>query len=137
MNRYANNIGALNQELTNKFWESIKYVQIAEEVKKSIKKVLNESFNNIEVGTCSKEADPEGLLDGVTDIEFEERCGTDLFIVFDKSQLQFGSTLSSVLLVKRREDASKDEIRQYEQDRRRYWAVFGSRILDTLLLYVS
>lgn len=48
LNRYAGNIGALNQELINKFWESIKGVQINESklrniIKESIKKVLKEN----------------------------------------------------------------------------------------------
>ena len=44
-----------------------------------------------------------------------------LFIVFDKSQPQFGCIFSSALLVKRNKDVSEDEIRQYNQDYRRYW----------------
>lgn len=50
LNRYAGNIGALNQELINKFWESIKGVQINESklrniIGESIKKALKESNN--------------------------------------------------------------------------------------------
>lgn len=90
---------------------------------------LNEGLYDNEhvVGSVHPSADPEGYLDGVTDIEGCERCPYDLFIVFAKGKGYYKS-LDNIVYVGPN-DEEHDEI-NWEYRHNPSYICYGGHVFD-------
>ena len=82
-------------------------------------KHLNEGLYDREriEGSVSSDADPNGYLDGIVDIEGCERCGTDLFIAFYKgNNRNYYKSLDNIVYVEKNDDEHYDSNESYEND---------------------
>lgn len=90
---------------------------------------LNEGLYDRErvTGSVSSDADPNGYLDGITDIEGCERCGTDLFIAFYRGNGYYKS-LDNIVYVEKNDKEHHNENMEYRHDPN--FICYGGSVVD-------